>query len=296
VPQIAALALRSGNGLILKGGKAAARSNRVLHRVITEALAPGVPGSVIGLVQTRDEVADLLGLDDVIDLVIPRGSNALVRHIQNNTRIPVLGHADGICHVFVDESADLDMARRVVGDSKRDYPAACNALETLLVHRAWVDDGRAEALLTALEGVELFGGPRAVARWGLSPAESYSHEYSDLSATVVIVDDVAEAIDHINRYGSGHTDVVVSADQAVAARFLAEVDSAAVFHNASTRFSDGYRFGLGAEVGISTGRIHARGPVGVEGLLTTKWTMVGEGRTGGGCKRGAWRYEHERLV
>lgn len=295
VPQIASLALRSGNGLMLKGGREASRSTRALHAVITEALAPDVPASAVGLVESRDEVADLLALDDVIDLVIPRGSNALVRHIQRNTRIPVLGHADGICHVYVDAAVDLDMACAVVADSKKDYPAACNAMETLLVHRALAEDGRIDALIAALDGVTLHGGPRAAERLGLPPAPSLAHEYSDLAATVEIVDDVDAAVAHVNTWGSAHTDAVVTSDAAVAERFLAGVDSAAVFHNASTRFADGYRFGLGAEVGISTSRIHARGPVRVDGLLTTKWTMVGSGQTLAGFERGEWAYSHEAL-
>ncbi len=267
LPQVAALALRSGNGLILKGGKEAARTNRALHEVITGALRPDVPSAVIGLVETREEVGDLLALDDVIDLVIPRGSNAMVRHIQANTQIPVLGHADGICHVYVDAAADLDMARDIVLDAKTDYPAACNAMETLLVH---ADFAGLEALISALReaGVTVHRG-----------AEDLGREYGDLACSVQIVADLDAAIDHIHRHGSGHTDAIVTADTEVAAAFLQRVDSACVFHNASTRFADGYRFGLGAEVGISTSRIHARGPVGVDGLLTTRWLLVGQGNT-----------------
>ncbi len=297
LPQVAALALRSGNGLVLKGGKEAAESNRVLHRVITEALAPDVPGEVIALVETREEVSDLLALDDVIDLVIPRGSNALVRHIQENTRIPVLGHADGICHVFVERNAEVDMAQAIVVESKVDYPAACNAMATLLVDAPLAKDGRAQRLIDALKAaeVEVYGGPRAVDAFGLPAAETLRHEWGDKQATVEIVDDLDGAIDHIHAYGSGHTDVIVTADQAQAEAFLARVDSACVFHNASTRFSDGYRFGLGAEVGISTSRIHARGPVGVEGLLTTRWKLEGKGDLVAPFTRGERQYDHTRL-
>jgi delta-1-pyrroline-5-carboxylate synthetase len=293
LPQIAALAIRSGNGLVLKGGREAARSNEVLHRVICEALEPDIPGQVIGLVTTRDEVSDLLALDDVIDLVIPRGSNQLVRHIQSNTRIPVLGHADGVCHVYVDAQVDLDMACRIVRDAKTDYPAACNAMETLLVHEDLADDGRLAALIEALDGVALSAHPEQAARLDLPPAADLHHEYGDMAATVVLVSDVGAAIDHIHRWGSGHTEAVVTTSEAVERRFLAEVDSACVFVNASTRFADGFRFGLGAEVGISTSRIHARGPVGVEGLLTTRWKLVGTGHTVAAVKAGDVIYTHE---
>jgi delta-1-pyrroline-5-carboxylate synthetase len=293
LPQIAALAIRSGNGLVLKGGREADRSNTVLHRVITEALAPDVPGEVVGLVRTREEVADLLALDDVLDLVIPRGSNALVRYIQDNTRIPVLGHADGVCHVYVDAAADLEMAARLVADSKTDYPAACNAMETLLVHRDRAGDlPRLEA---ALEGVTLYAHPEQAALLGLPAAEDLHHEYGDLACTIAVVDDLEAAIDHIHAHGSGHTEAIVTDDAAAAQRFLDGVDSACVFHNASTRFADGYRFGLGAEVGISTSRLHARGPVGVDGLLTTRWKLRGHGQTVGAVKRGEVVYTHRPL-
>lgn len=293
LPQIAALALRSGNGLVLKGGREATRSNRALHQVITAALAP-LPPEVIALVETREDVADLLQLDDVLDLVIPRGSSAMVRSIMDRTRIPVLGHADGICHVYLDAGADLERALPVVVDSKVDYPAACNAMETLLVHRDRVDE--VGPLLDALvaAGVTLHRGPHAP--WtDLPEAPALAHEYGDMAATVEVVDSLADAIDHIHRYGSGHTDAILTEDPAAAAVFLRDVDSAAVFHNASTRFSDGYRFGLGAEVGISTSRIHARGPVGVEGLLTTRWKLAGQGDTVGPFRRGERTFTHRPL-
>ncbi|KAI4967328.1 hypothetical protein ZWY2020_028384 [Hordeum vulgare] len=258
--QIASLAIRSGNGLLLKGGKEAMRSNAILHKVITNAIPDNVGEKLIGLITTRDEIADLLKLDDVIDLVIPRGSNKLVAQIKASTKIPVLGHADGVCHVYIDKSADMDMAKRIVVDAKIDYPAACNAMETLLVHKDLMKTPELDDILVALKtaGVNLYCGP--------------------------IVDDVQSAIDHIHRYGSAHTDCVVTTDDTVAETFLRQVDSAAVLYNASTRFSDGARFGLGAEVGISTGRIHARGPVGVEGLLTTRWLLRGKGQIVNGDK------------
>uniref|UniRef100_A0A1J3DBE1 Delta-1-pyrroline-5-carboxylate synthase n=1 Tax=Noccaea caerulescens TaxID=107243 RepID=A0A1J3DBE1_NOCCA len=278
--QIASLAIRSGNGLLLKGGKEARRSNAILHKVITDAIPETVGGKLIGLVTSREEIPDLLKLDDVIDLVIPRGSNKLVSQIKNSTKIPVLGHADGICHVYVDKSCKVDMAKRLVSDAKLDYPAACNAMETLLVHKDLEQNGVLNELIYALQsnGVTLYGGPRASTKLSIPETKSFHHEYSSKACTVEIVEDVHGAIDHIHQHGSAHTDCIVTEDSEVAEIFLRQVDSAAVFHNASTRFSDGFRFGLGAEVGISTSRIHARGPVGVEGLLTTRWIMRGKGQ------------------
>ncbi|HCH62023.1 MAG: glutamate-5-semialdehyde dehydrogenase [Deltaproteobacteria bacterium] len=292
LPQIAALALRSGNGLVLKGGREAARSNKVLHAVVTEALAPDVPAGTIGLVQERSDVSALLELDDVLDLVIPRGSGALVRHIQQNTRIPVLGHAEGVCHVYLHRDASVEQAIPLVLDAKLDYPAACNAMETLLIDRDIAGSvGRAvvEALLEA--GCTLHGDGEAGRLYGIPHNADFRTEYGDQAASVAIVSDLDRAVSHIHTYGSGHTESIVTADQAAADSFLAAVDSACVFHNASTRFADGYRFGLGAEVGISTGRIHARGPVGVEGLLTTRWRMRGAGHTVGAVKAGTWAFD-----
>ena len=278
--QIASLAIRSGNGLLLKGGKEARRSNAILHKVITDAIPETVGGKLIGLVTSREEIPDLLKLDDVIDLVIPRGSNKLVSQIKNTTKIPVLGHADGICHVYVDKACNVDMAKRIVSDAKLDYPAACNAMETLLVHKDLEQNAVLNELIFALQsnGVTLYGGPKASKILNLPEARSFNHEYCSKACTVEVVEDVYGAIDHIHQHGSAHTDCIVTEDPEVAELFLRQVDSAAVFHNASTRFSDGFRFGLGAEVGISTGRIHARGPVGVEGLLTTRWIMRGKGQ------------------
>ncbi|TKY56790.1 Delta-1-pyrroline-5-carboxylate synthase [Spatholobus suberectus] len=289
--QIASLAIRSGNGLLLKGGKEAKRSNAILHKVITEAIPDTVGGKLIGLVTSREEIPELLKLDDVIDLVIPRGSNKLVSQIKSSTKIPVLGHADGICHVYVDKSANLEMARRIVLDAKIDYPAVCNAMETLLIHKDLIEKGWLNDIVVDLrtECVILYGGPRASSLLNIPQAHSFHHEYNSLACTVEIVDDVYAAIDHINLYGrhatvlflignNAHTDSIIAEDNEVANMFLRQVDSAAVFHNASTRFSDGARFGLGAEVGISTSRIHARGPVGVEGLLTTRWILKGSGQ------------------
>lgn len=293
--QIAALAIRSGNGLLLKGGKEAKRSNAVLHKVITSAIPDNVGGKLIGLVTSREAIPDLLKLDDVIDLVIPRGSNNLVSQIKDSTKIPVLGHADGICHVYVDKAANIDVAKQIVRDAKTDYPAACNAMETLLVHQDLSGNGGLNELIAELkrEGVQLYGGPRASALLKIAEAKSFHTEYSSLACTIEIVDDVFAAIDHIHHHGSSHTDCIVTEDSEVAETFLRQVDSAAVVHNASTRFSDGARFGLGAEVGISTSRIHARGPVGVEGLLTNRWVLRGNGQIVDGDRN--ITYTHKEL-
>jgi len=281
LPQISALALASGNGLLLKGGKEAVHSNAALHKVIGDAIESSSGGKIsrdiIALITSRGQVSDLLSLDDVIDLVIPRGSNALVSYIKNNTKIPVMGHADGVCHVYVDPSADWERACQIVVDSKTDYPAACNAMETLLIHKDKVDNYEAMKILMNLRaaGVSVLGGPKAMSLGVCDiAAKEMKCEYGDLTCMVEVVDSMDEAIDWIHKYGSGHTETIVcSLDNPVGEEFLRRVDSACVFKNCSTRFADGFRFGLGAEVGISTGRIHARGPVGVEGLLTTKWQL-----------------------
>lgn len=286
MPQISALALASGNGLLLKGGKEAAHSNLAIHKVIGDAIEKGSKGritrDIIALVTSRGQVADMLKLDDVVDLVIPRGSNALVSYIKANTRIPVLGHADGVCHVYVDKSAtDPSLVSKLVVDAKTDYPSACNAMETLLLHKDTLESTTAMTVMMNLRaaGVKCLGGPRAM-KAGLCdvPAEELKCEYGDLTCMVEVVEGMDEAIDWIHKYGSGHTEAIVCSDESEAGEeFLSRVDAACVFKNASTRFADGFRFGLGAEVGISTGRIHARGPVGVEGLLTTKWQIRSDG-------------------
>nr|AGT02651.1 glutamate-5-semialdehyde dehydrogenase [Crithidia acanthocephali] len=285
LPQIASLALCSGNGLLLKGGREAEHSNAALHDVIVSAVEAStqgrVPRGVVGLVTNRADVYGLLQLDGYIDLVVPRGSNAMVQNIQRSTRIPVLGHADGICHVYVHKDADLSKALAVAIDAKLNYPAACNAAETLLLHVDLLtaqahDTTAAQFLVRGMEaaGVHFYGGPRAVAA-GLArePVSSFHVEYGDAHMAVEVVDSLAAAIAHVNQYGSHHTDTILTTDAAAAAEFERRVESACVFHNCSTRFADGFRFGLGAEVGISTARIHARGPVGVEGLLTQKWVL-----------------------
>ncbi|RYR26564.1 hypothetical protein Ahy_B02g060824 isoform C [Arachis hypogaea] len=224
--QIAALAIRSGNGLLLKGGKEARRSNAVLHKVITSVMPETVSDKLIGLVTSREEIPDLLKLDDVIDLVVPRGSNKLVSQIKESTKIPVLGHADGICHVYVDKSADINMAKQIVRDAKTDYPAACNAMETLLVHKDLINNGGLDELVFELrrEGVQLYGGPTASALLNIVETSSFHHEYSSLACTVEIVDDVYAAIEHIHQHGSAHTECIVTEDCKVAETFLRQVD------------------------------------------------------------------------
>jgi delta-1-pyrroline-5-carboxylate synthetase len=281
MPQISALALASGNGLLLKGGKEAVHSNAAIHQVLGDAIETASDGQItrdiIALVTSREQVADMLGLDDVIDLVIPRGSNELVSYVKANTRIPVLGHADGVCHVYIDSSADSASASQIAVDAKVDYPSACNAMETLLLHVDTISNGVASATLMALRaaGVKCLGGPRAMTIGLCDTATTqFKYEYGDLTCLIEVVENMDEAIEWIHKYGSGHTEAIVCSNESTAGEeFLRRVDAACVFKNASTRFADGFRFGLGAEVGISTGRIHARGPVGVEGLLTTKWQL-----------------------
>lgn len=301
LPQIAALSISSGNGLLLKGGSEAYHTNQILHKLAQDSLEKYVPRETISLLNTREEINELLQLDSkYIDLIIPRGSNQLVKNIQANSKsIPVLGHAEGVCHVFVDKDADVEMAKRIVRDAKCDYPSACNAMETLLIHKDLLHTPFFDELVDTLEAekVKLWSGPRLDAAIKFAPpkAERMSHEYSELEMTIEIVDDVESAYNHINQYGSSHTDCIVTKNNDTAAMFMKNVDSACVFHNSSTRMADGYRFGLGAEVGISTGRIHARGPVGVEGLLTTKWLMYGQGQTAEDFNKGKEVFTHEQV-
>lgn len=281
--QISALCLKSGNAVLLKGGSEAMRTNRVLAEIVrTASEAAGAPAGWLHLLETRSDVSEMLALDDVIDLVIPRGSNAFVRHIMETSRIPVMGHADGICHVYVDAAADLAMGLDLTEDSKCQYVAVCNAAETLLVHQA-VEARFLPELKARLDArkVELRGCPRTVARIGCAAAteQDWDTEYLDYILSVKVVGSLEEAVAHINRHGSGHTDAIVTEDAVAAERFLDAVDSGNVFWNASTRFADGFRYGLGAEVGISTSKLHARGPVGLEGLLIYKWKLRGHGQT-----------------
>ncbi|CAD5970301.1 Gamma-glutamyl phosphate reductase [Planktothrix tepida] len=281
VIQISALAIKSGNGVILKGGKEAIHSCQALVNAIRQGLSQtAVNPEAVQLLTTREEILELLRLDDYVDLIIPRGSNSFVKFVQDNTRIPVLGHAEGICHVYIDKLADIKKAIAITVDSKIQYPAACNAVETLLVHQEIASQFLLKAV-TALQAknVELRGDAQTLAMVNIKPAtnEDWSTEYTDLILSIKIVENLEEAIAHINTYGSGHTDAIVTEDQTAANIFLNQVDAAGVFHNCSTRFADGFRYGFGAEVGISTQQMPPRGPVGLEGLVTYKYQIVGDG-------------------
>jgi len=280
--QISTLCLKSGNAVLLKGGSEAVNTNRVLAEVISAASEnAGMPGGWIQLLETREDVAEMLALDEYIDLLVPRGSNQFVRYIMDNTNIPVLGHADGICHVYIDGDADVDMGVNITIDSKCQYVAVCNAAETLLV-----DNKIAEVFLPKVKAaldeknVELRGCEKTASIIDVKPAsdDDWSTEYLDYILSIKVVDGLDEAIDHINHYGSGHTDAIVTANKDSAEKFMGLVDSGNVFWNCSTRFSDGFRYGLGAEVGISTNKIHARGPVGLEGLVIYKYKLQGTGQ------------------
>ena len=297
--QIASLALRSGNAVLLKGGREAAQSNRALADVVRGALErAGLPPDAVQLLDDRAEVEAVLGLEKGVDLVVARGGKEFVEHVRARSRIPVLAHAEGVCHVFLHRSADPAKAARIVVDSKVTYPAACNAVETLL----WEPGAEAalDASVTALRsaGVELRGDAATRARHAeMKPATEadWDAEYGALVLAVARVPDLDAALGHIARHGSQHTEAIVAADRAAAERFLAEVDAACVFHDASTRFADGYRFGLGGEVGIGTGKLHARGPVGVDGLLTFRWILRGSGQVSADYGPGKKPFLHQDL-
>ncbi|MGF1479893.1 MAG: glutamate-5-semialdehyde dehydrogenase [Cyanophyceae cyanobacterium] len=279
--QITSLAIKSGNGVILKGGKEATRSCQALTKAIHKGLATTqVSPRVVQLLTTREETRALLALDEYVDLIIPRGSNAFVRYVQENTRIPVLGHADGICHLYVDRAAEVEKAVALAVDAKTHYPAACNAIETLLVHQDIAAQflPQAAAALQAA-GTQLLGDAQVRQLVPMTAAieADWSTEYSDLVLAIKVVPSLEAAIAHINTYGSKHTDAIATEDRAAAHTFLNQVDAAGVFHNCSTRFADGFRYGLGAEVGISTQKMPPRGPVGLEGLVTYKYQVVGNG-------------------
>ncbi len=281
VTQISALAIKSGNAVILKPGKEVEHTATVLVGLIHQALAASkLPESAVGLVLGREAVAELLKLSEFVDLVIPRGSKALVEYVQSATRIPVLGHTEGICHIYVDESADMALALDVIEDAKTDYPAACNSVETILVHRA-IAAGFLPLLRERMSvaRVRLLGceQTRAILA-GVEPVDRWNTEYCDLILAVRVVPDMDAAIEHIHRYGSGHTESILTASHERAERFLRDVDAAGVYHNVSTRFADGFRYGFGAEVGVSTSKLHARGPVGLDGLTTYKYLLRGNGQ------------------
>ena len=281
--QIAGLALRSGNGVILKGGKEAQCSNRALIEVIKKATENTEisDGWILGI-ESHADVDTLLKAEGDVDLLIPRGSNAFVKHVMDNTSIPVMGHADGICSIYVDESADIDLAVKVVADSKIQYPAACNAVETILVNECIYKEFLPKLKASFdKNGVVVHGDEKAASVIDVIAAteSDYHTEYLSLECVVKVVSSIDEAIAHISSHGSHHTDAIITRDKASEAQFFQEVDSADVFSNCSTRFADGFRFGLGAEVGISTSKLHARGPVGLDGLTTTKWLLRGNGET-----------------
>lgn len=285
ISQISSLAIKSSNAVILKGGKEARNTNQKIMTVINSALdeVEGFPKNVLNQVYTRDDVAEMLKCDSYINLIIPRGGNKLVKFIKENTKIPVLGHADGICHIFVDKTADLAMAQKIVTDAKTQYPSACNSVETLLIHK---DFPQTEALLASLElsEIKLISNP-----------DSWAFEYGDKILAYKFVEDLQEAISHINTYGSGHTDAIITNDEGNAEVFMNKVDSAGVYWNASTRFADGFRYGFGAEVGISTNKTHARGPVGLDGLTIYKYKLIGNGQIVDDYASGLKEFHHKDL-
>ena len=286
ISQISALAIKSSNAVILKGGKESVNTNTEIMNIIQEALdnTRDFPKDVLTQVFTREDVANMLSLDKFIDLIIPRGGNSLVKFIKENTKIPVLGHADGICHIFVDESADLEKAKKIIIDAKTQYPSACNSVETILIHR---DFKYETELLKALEeaDIELISTP-----------ESWHKEYSDTILSYKFVSSLEEAIEHINTYSSGHTESIITENEKNAKIFMNAVDSAGVYHNVSTRFADGFRYGFGAEVGISTNKTHARGPVGLEGLTIYKYNLEGNGDIVKDYVDGVKKFHHKDLV
>ena len=304
VPQVASLALKSGNALILKGGSEALHSNEALVEIWRDCLAefPAVPVDAVNLLQTRADVLELLALDHDVDLIIPRGSRSLVEFVGRNSRIPVLGHGEGICHVYVDRAADMKKALDVTYDAKVQGPAICNAAETLLVH-----EGIAREFLPQIvsrlkkAGVEIRGCAKTMALLpgeGIIPAteQDWSTEYSDLILSIRIVASLDEAIDHINRYGSRHTEAILTEDAGAAAKFMNEVDAAGVYQNASTRFADGYRYGFGAELGVSNSKLHARGPMGLEGLTSYKFKLFGNGHTVAEYVKGEKKFTHKPIA
>lgn len=297
--QIASLCIKSGNCAILKGGSETRETNKLLFELIYEAaLSSGLPQGCLFQAEQRDEIAELLACHESVDLLIPRGSNAFVQYIMNNTKIPVLGHADGICHIYVDKDFDLEKAIPVIIDAKTQYTAACNAVETLLVHQDAL-----EKLMPPLQKafeeykISLRATSDIADRYGseLATEEDFSTEYLDLIISAKTVGNIDEAIWHINKYGSHHTDCIITEDNKAAEYFMRMVDSAGVYQNCSTRFADGFRYGFGAEVGISTGKIHARGPVGLEGLVTYKYKLFGNGQIVGDYASGRKSFHFKDL-
>lgn len=286
IAQISSLAIKSSNAVILKGGKESVNTNKKIMGVITSTLneIEGFPKNVLNQVFSRDDVAEMLKCDKYINLIIPRGGNSLVKFIKENTKIPVLGHADGICHIFTDESADLKMAEKIVTDAKTQYPSACNSVETLLIHENFKYKDELLASLQLSE-IKLVDKP-----------DSWAFEYGDKILAFKTVKSIDEAIEHINTYGSGHTDCIITENKENAEKFMNKVDSAGVYWNASTRFADGFRYGFGAEVGISTNKTHARGPVGLEGLTIYKYKLIGNGQIVADYASGEKQFHHKDIV
>lgn len=298
--QISALCIKSGNCIVLKGGSEAMKTNKVLFQILLEAVkAAGLPAHCMMQLEARSEINALLDCHESVDLLIPRGSNAFVQYIMNHTKIPVMGHADGICHIYVDKDADLEKAIPIIFDAKTQYVSACNTVETLLVHEARVKE-LMPALKKALDekAVEIRGTEEIQSLISCEPAteEDNQKEYLDYILSVKTVKDVEEAIAHINHYGSHHTDCIVTENAETANRFMGLVDSAGVYQNCSTRFADGYRYGFGAEVGISTGKLHARGPVGLEGLVSYKYKLIGQGHIVGDYASGTKQFHFKELM
>ena len=298
--QISTLCLKSGNAVMLKGGREAQLTNRCLYEIIASATEEaGLPINWINLLESRDEVSEMLKLDKYVDLIIPRGSNEFVRYIMDNSRIPVLGHADGICHSYIDKDAEIQKAVNIMIDSKTQYVAVCNALETLLVHKDIAEE-ILPILKEALEkkNVEIRGCEKTGEIIDCIPAteEDWKTEYLDYILSIKVVESIDEAIEHINTYGSGHTDTIVSKNKDSIEKFLEYVDSGDVFANCSTRFSDGFKYGFGAEVGISTNKIHARGPVGLEGLVTYKYKLIGDGHIVADYAENRKKFTHRRII
>ncbi|MBS4760726.1 MAG: glutamate-5-semialdehyde dehydrogenase [Clostridium sp.] len=302
IPQICSLAVKSANAVLLKGGKEAQNTNIILTKLIKEALSeiPQFPENTINLLFTRNDVSEMLTLDKYIDLIIPRGGNSLVSYVKNNTKIPVMGHADGICHIYIDEQADLKKATEICIDAKTQYPSACNAVETILIHESLLENYLPQLVIEFEKaGVTVKGDAKCkefVPHLELASKEDWATEYGDLTVSIKAVKDLFDAVAHINVYGSGHTDCIISEDKQSIEVFMNLVDSAGVFANASTRFADGFRYGLGAEVGISTAKTHARGPVGLEGLTIYKYKLYGKGQTVAPYADGKKTFIHQRII
>lgn len=285
IAQISSLAIKSSNAVILKGGKESINTNKTILGIINSVLdsIKEFPKNALSQVFTHDDVAQMLKCDASIDLIIPRGGNKLVKFIKENTKIPVLGHADGICHIFTDESADFETAKKVIIDAKTQYPSACNAVETLLIHKNF---NKKDELLKELENAEITL---------VSNPDTWAFEHGDKTLAYKVVTNIDEAINHINTYGSGHTDCIITKNEQNAQKFMQKVDSAGVYQNVSTRFADGFRYGFGAEVGISTNKTHARGPVGLEGLTIYKYKLIGNGHIVKDYVDGTKHFNHKDL-